>query len=161
LIPGGQLQTGDNFETMGSAAYQHIFSADTIGWLRFMARDNSNDFYSNPASWPVIATQHNDFKEIYFSGSGSVHYGNQEWKAGVESDAIFLNEDFSSVIPDCADPTDPRCPITRAHQPSPSPEAGLILNSRPMCRIRSGSATGPSMPVCAGITTSFCSIKTR
>jgi len=112
LIPGGQLQTGDNFETMGSAAYQHIFSADTIGWLRFMARDNSNDFYSNPASWPVIATQHNDFKEIYFSGSGSVHYGNQEWKAGVESDAIFLNEDFSSVIPDCADPTDPRCPIT-------------------------------------------------
>ena len=112
FIPGGQLQTGDNFETMGSAAYQHIFSADTIGWLRFMARDNSNDFYSNPASWPVIATQHNDFKEIYFSGSGSVHYGNQEWKAGVESDAIFLNEDFSSVIPDCADPTDPRCPIT-------------------------------------------------
>ena len=112
LIPGGQLQTGDNFETMGSAAYQHIFSADTIGWLRFMARDNSNDFYSNPASWPVIATQHNDFKEIYFSGSGSVHYGNQEWKAGVESDAIFLNEDFGSVIPDCADPTDPRCPIT-------------------------------------------------
>lgn len=112
LIPGGQLQTGDNFETMGSAAYQHIFSADTIGWLRFMARDNSNDFYSNPASWPVIATQHNDFKEIYFSGSGSVHYGNQEWKAGVESDAIFLNEDFSSVIPDCGDPTDSRCPIT-------------------------------------------------
>jgi hypothetical protein len=112
FIPGGQLQTGDNFETMGSAAYQHIFSADTIGWLRFMARDNSNDFYSNPASWPVIATQHNDFKEIYFSGSGSVHYGNQEWKAGVESDAIFLNEDFGSVIPDCADPTDPRCPIT-------------------------------------------------
>jgi len=62
------------------------------------------------ASWPrqfqrllfqssvvaVIATQHNDFKEIYFSGSGSVHYGNQEWKAGVESDAIFLNEDFAA-----------------------------------------------------------------
>jgi hypothetical protein len=112
FVPGGQLQTGDNFETMGSAAYQHIFSADTIGWLRVMGRDNSNDFYSNPASWPVIATQHNDFKEFYFSGSGSTHHGRQEWKAGVESDATFLHEDFSSIIPDCTDPSDPQCPIT-------------------------------------------------
>ena len=68
-IPGGQLQTGDNFETMGSVSYQHIFSADTIGWLRGMARDNSTDFYSNPASWPLNATQHNYFNEIYFNGS--------------------------------------------------------------------------------------------
>ena len=112
FIPGGQLQTGDNFETMGSASYQHIFSSNTIGWLRGMARDNSNDFYSNPSSWPLIATQHNDFKEIYFNGSGSVHHGRQEWKAGVESDATFLNEDFSYVMPECADPSDPQCPIT-------------------------------------------------
>jgi len=111
LVSGGQLQTGDNFETMGSVSYQHIFSSDAIGWLRGMVRDNSNDFYSNPASWPVIATQHNDFKEIYFSGGGSVHRGRQEWKAGVESDAIFLNENFESVIPDCTDPSDPQCPI--------------------------------------------------
>jgi hypothetical protein len=111
LIPGGQLQTGDNFETMGSIAYQHIFSADTIGALRGMARDNSNDFYSNPESWPLIATQHNDFKEIYFNGSISVHHGRQEWKAGIESDAIFLHENTSYVIPDCADPADPQCPI--------------------------------------------------
>lgn len=111
FIPGGQLQTGDNFETMGSAAYQHIFSADTIGWLRGMVRDNSNDFSSNPSSWPLIATQHNHFKEIYFSGSGSVHQTGQEWKAGVESDAIFLNEDFSYVIPGCANLSDAQCPI--------------------------------------------------
>ncbi len=112
FIPGGQLQTGDNFETMGIASYQHIFSADTIGWLRGMVRDNSNDFYSNPASWPLIATQHNDFKEIYFSGSGSHHQGRQEWKAGVESDAIFLHEDFSYLMPDCVDLSAPQCPIT-------------------------------------------------
>ena len=111
FIPGGQLQTGDNFETMGTASYQHIFSADTIGVLRGMARDNSNDFYSNPASWPIIATQHNDFKEIYFNGSLSVHHGRQEWKAGAESDAIFLHENFNYVMPDCADPSDPQCPI--------------------------------------------------
>jgi outer membrane receptor for Fe3+-dicitrate len=111
FIPGGQLQTGDNFETMGSVSYQHIFSSDAIGFLRGMARDNSNDFYSNQASWPLIATQHNDFKEIYFNGSVSIHQGRQEWKAGIESDAIFLRENTRYVIPDCADPTNPQCPI--------------------------------------------------
>jgi hypothetical protein len=111
FIPGGQLQTGDNFETMGSVSYQHNFSSDSIGVLRGMARDNANDFYSNESSWPLIATQHNDFREIYFNGSVSVHHGRQEWKAGVESDAIFLHENTSYVIPDCEDPTDPQCPI--------------------------------------------------
>jgi hypothetical protein len=111
FIPGGQLQTGDNFETMGSIAYQHIFSSDSIGVLRGMSRDTSTDFSSNPESWPLIATNHNDFKEIYFNGSFSVHHGRQEFKAGVESDAIFLHENTSYVIPDCADPNDPQCPI--------------------------------------------------
>ena len=111
FIPGGQLQTGDNFETMGSVSYQHIFSSDAIGTLRGMSRDSNNDFYSNPSSWPLIATQHNDFKEIYFNGSLSVHRGRQEWKAGIESDSIFLHENFSYVVPDCENPADPRCPI--------------------------------------------------
>ncbi len=111
FIPGGQLQTGDNFETIGSVSYRHIFSSDAIGVLRGMARDNSNDFYSNDASWPLNAAQHNDFKEIYFNGSVSIHHGMQEWKAGVESDSIFLHEHTSYAIPDCADPNDPQCPI--------------------------------------------------
>jgi hypothetical protein len=111
FVPGGQLQNGDNFESMGSVSYQHTFSSDAISTLRGMARDNSNDFYSNPESWPLIATQHNDFKEIYFNGSISIHHGRQEWKAGVESDAIFLHENFNYVMPDCADPSDPQCPI--------------------------------------------------
>ena len=111
FIPGGQLQTSDNFETMGSLSYQHIFSSNAIGVVRGMARDNSNDFYSNPASWPLIATQHNDFKEIYFNGSVSIHHGRQEWKAGVESDAIFLHENFGYVMPYCADLSNPQCPI--------------------------------------------------
>lgn len=110
-IPGGQLQNGDNFETMGSVAYQHIFSPDAIGWLRGMARDNSTDFYSNPESWPLIVTQHNDFKEIYFNGSAAVHHGRNEFKAGIESDAIFLHENTGYEMPYCADPADPRCPI--------------------------------------------------
>jgi hypothetical protein len=110
-IPGGQLQTGDNFETMGSISYQHTFSSDIIGSLRGMARDNNNDFYSNGASWPLIATQHNDFREVYFNGSIAVHHGRQEWKAGVEADNIFLHENFNYVMPDCANPNDPQCPI--------------------------------------------------
>jgi hypothetical protein len=112
FVPGGQLQTSDNFETMGSVSYEHIFSSNAMGALRGMARDNSNDFYSNPASWPLIATQHNDFKEIYSNGSVSIHHGRQEWKTGYESHNIFLNENFSYVMPDCADPSDQQCPIT-------------------------------------------------
>jgi hypothetical protein len=112
FVPGGQLQTGDNFETMGSISYQHIFSSDAIGVLRGMSRDNSNDFHSNSPSWPLIATQHNDFKEIYFNGSVSIRRDRQEWKAGVESDAIFLHEDFNYVMPDCINLSDPKCPIS-------------------------------------------------
>jgi hypothetical protein len=111
FIPGGQLQTGGNFETMGSASYQHIFSSDAIGWLRFMARDNNNDFQSNPASWPLSATQHNEFKEVYFNGSFALHRGRHEIKAGVESDNIFLHENTSYAMPYCEDVNDPRCPI--------------------------------------------------
>jgi outer membrane receptor for Fe3+-dicitrate len=111
FIPGGKLQTGDNFETMGTISYQHIFSSETVAALRGMSRDNSLDFYSNQNSWPVNATQHNDFKEIYFNGSVSTHRGRQEFKAGLESDAIFLHENTSYAIPDCANPNDPRCPI--------------------------------------------------
>jgi hypothetical protein len=111
FIPGGQLQTGDNFETMGIVSYQHIFSPDTIGSLRGMARDNSTDFHSNDASWPLNATQHNYFNEIYFNGNLSIHHGRQEFKAGIESDNIFLHENTSYVIPDCANPNDPQCPI--------------------------------------------------
>src|SRR5271156_1774050 len=111
FIPGGQLQTGDNFETMGIVSYQHIFSSDAIGTLRGMARNSSTDFHSNDASWPLIATQHNYFNEIYFNGNLSVHHGRQEFKAGIESDNIFLHENTSYVIPDCANPNDPQCPI--------------------------------------------------
>ena len=111
FIPGGQLQTAGNFETMGTISYEHIFSSNTIAALRGMSRDNNLDFNSNAASWPVNATQHNDFKEIYFNGSVSTHHGRQELKAGVEFDNIFLHENTSYVIPDCADPNDPRCPI--------------------------------------------------
>ncbi len=93
-----QLQTADNFETMGIASYRHIFSPNLLLDVRGMVRDNSNDFYSNPYSWPIIVFQHNYFKEGYFNSSLSLHHGHQEWKAGIESDNLFLHENYSDLI---------------------------------------------------------------
>lgn len=119
----GQRQNGDNFETMGIVAYQHTFSSDMVGDLRGMVRENSNDLYSNPLSTPIIAFQHNWFREGYFKGDISIHHGVHEWKMGVESDNIFLHENFVSTI---TDPSrfDPGTPPT-FNFPGPSnPSAG-------------------------------------
>jgi hypothetical protein len=104
-----QLQTGDNFETMGIASYQHIFSSNLLADVRGMARSDSSDLNSNPFSWPLIARQHNSFGEGYFNGTISLHHGHQEWKAGVESDNMFLRENFSDVV--TAKPSSPDYPF--------------------------------------------------
>jgi len=93
-----QLQTADNFETMGIASYRHIVSPNVLVDLRGMVRANSNDLYSNPYSWPLIAFQHNNFNEGYFNSAISVHHNRQEWKAGLESDNLFLHENFSDIV---------------------------------------------------------------
>jgi outer membrane cobalamin receptor len=96
----GQIQNGDNFETIGTAGYQHTFSPNLLTSLVGMVRDNANDLYSNPLSTPIIAFQKNDFREGYFKDTVSFHHGHQEFKAGVESDATFLHENFSFAITD-------------------------------------------------------------
>ena len=133
-IPAGQRQNGDNFETMGSVSFQHVFSSDAIGWLRGMVRDNSNDYYSNPLSWPINVAQHNDFKEGYFNGSISIHDGRHEWKAGVESDAIFLHENFSDYLPYCSGPqgpATPQCPIALGYFDPGTATSFAFTGSRP------------------------------
>jgi hypothetical protein len=94
----GQRQDADNFETMGMVSYQHIISPNAVANLRGMVRGDSNDLSSNDLSTPVIAFQHNRSSEGYFSGSLSVHHGRHDWKTGVESDAVFLRENFSDRI---------------------------------------------------------------
>jgi outer membrane receptor protein involved in Fe transport len=96
----GQIQNGDNFETMGTVSYQHIFSPNLLTNLVGMVRDNANDLYSNPLSTPIIVLQKNGFREVYFKGTVSFHHGIQEFKAGIESDATILHENFSYVISD-------------------------------------------------------------
>ncbi len=114
-----QLQTGDNFETLGSANYQHIFSPDVLGSVMGMVRNNANDLYSNASSTPIIAFQSNEFREGYLKGSVSWHRGSHEFKAGAEVDNTFLHEDFHYLI---TDPTqfDPETPATlefKDHRP--------------------------------------------
>jgi outer membrane receptor for Fe3+-dicitrate len=96
----GQRQDRNNFETMGAIAYQHTFSPDVLADFRGMVRDDSEGLSSNPLSTPIIAFQSNGFREGYFKGGVSIHHGKQEWKAGVESDATFLRQQFSDVITD-------------------------------------------------------------
>jgi len=107
----GQRQDGDNFETIGIVSYQHVFSSNMLGTLRGMVRDYSNDLTSNPQSTPVIAFLHNHAREGYFNGSLSFHHGQHEFKAGVESDNTFLEENFNDVITDPAQ-FDPGTPLT-------------------------------------------------
>lgn len=107
----GQLQTADNIETMGVVSYQHTFSSNVLADLRGMVRDNANDFYSNPDSTPIEILQHNHFREGYFKGTITISHGRYELKAGVESDNLFLHENFNY---DITDPTqyDPDTPLT-------------------------------------------------
>ncbi|HMD43914.1 MAG TPA: TonB-dependent receptor [Candidatus Acidoferrum sp.] len=108
--PGSQLQNAGNFETMGIVSYQHIFSPNVVLDVRGMVRDNSNSLQSNPYSLPVIANQQNYFREGYFKGSLSIHRNLNEIKVGVESDNIFLHENFNYFItePSQFDPGTPQ-----------------------------------------------------
>ena len=107
----GQREDADNFETMGIASYQHVFSANAVADVRAMVRENSNDFNSNANSTPVEVFQHNWFREGYFKGSVTIDHGHHEWKFGAESDNMFLNENFRYAI---TDPTqfEPGTPLT-------------------------------------------------
>ena len=96
----GQRQDGDIFENLGMFSYQHLFSANTVGNLGGMIRDNSNSLSSNLLSTSIIAFENNHFTEAYFKGTVSIHSGKQEWKVGAESDNIFLHERFADVITD-------------------------------------------------------------
>ena len=119
FIPGGQLQDGSNFETIGTAIYQHIFSEDTIGWLRGMVREKERDYASNTLSWPIADNQNNYFDQYYLNGVLALHRHRQDWQFGFESDNMILHENFNYQIPDCTDPDGtediniPQCPLNQ------------------------------------------------
>jgi TonB-dependent Receptor Plug Domain len=107
----GQRQTGADFDTYGIAVYQHTFSSTAVASARGMLRQFSDDFNSNPESTPIEVFQHNWFREGYFKTDLTVDRGHQEWKAGIESDNKFLNENFHYIITNPIQ-YDPSTPLT-------------------------------------------------
>ena len=96
----GQLQSRNSLDTMGIVSYEHIFSPSALGDFRGMVRDDSDGFWSNGLSTPIVAAQQRGFREGYVKGAISVRRGCHEWKAGVEGDFTRLHEEFNYVITD-------------------------------------------------------------
>ena len=96
----GQRQDRNNKEIMSIFSYQHIFSPNVLGDFHAMFRQDSDGFWSNPLSTPIIAFQQRGFREGYLKSTVAVHRGTQEWKAGVESDFTPLHEAFNDTITD-------------------------------------------------------------
>ena len=95
-----QRQTADTIETIGTASFEHAFSSNAVANFRGMARDNANDFFSNPQSTPIAIFQHDRFREVYLKATITVDRGPNELKAGVESDSNFLHESLRYDITD-------------------------------------------------------------
>jgi outer membrane cobalamin receptor len=96
----GQVQHRDNFETIGIASYQHIFSEHLLADFRGMMRSDTVGLDSNAQSTPIIAFQDRGFTEQYLKGTASYHRGRHEFKAGFEGDFTHLRENFSDIITD-------------------------------------------------------------
>ncbi len=96
----GQRQDRNNKETMAIFSDQHIFSPDILGDFHAMFRQDSDDFWSNPLSTPIIAFQQRGFREGYLKATVAINHGIQEWKTGVEADFTPLHEAFSDTITD-------------------------------------------------------------
>src|ERR1700730_14609750 len=138
---------------MGMGSHQHVFSPNAVGDFSGMVRDNANDLSSNPNSTPVIAFQSNSLREGYFKATVSVHHGRQEWKAGVESDNIFLHERFNDTITDFSQ-FDEDTPATSSF-------AIVLTSSSPhLFRTSSGWTNGQSARACVGTTINCRSIRT-
>lgn len=106
----GQSQHRSTLETMGTAAWQHIFSTAVLTDVRGMVRDDTVLLSSNAASTPIIAGQDRGFREGYGKATITLEHGRQEFKAGVEGDFMNLHEGFNYQITDPSqfDPGTPR-----------------------------------------------------
>jgi outer membrane receptor for Fe3+-dicitrate len=120
------VQHRDNFETLGILSYQHIFSSNLLGDLRFMMRDDTDRLNSNAQSTPVSAFQDRGFREEYLKGSAAYHRDRQEFKAGFEADFTQLRENFRDIITDPAQ-FDAGTPITFCF-PGDRPSLGRRLD---------------------------------
>jgi outer membrane receptor for Fe3+-dicitrate len=107
----GQRQDRNTDETIGIFSYQHIFSENTLGDFRVMARDDSSGLVSDDQSTPIIAGQQRSFREVYAKGNISIHHGRNEIKAGADLDYGSIRERFNYAITDFSQ-FDPDTPAT-------------------------------------------------
>jgi outer membrane cobalamin receptor len=105
----GQRQDRGTEETTGQFSYVHIFSPQVALDVRGMVRDISSTLWSNPLSTPIVASQDRGLRETYVKAALSAHFGQHEWKAGVEGDFGSLREAFGYQItaPSQFDPATP------------------------------------------------------
>lgn len=96
----GQVQHREDFETLGIASYQHVFSERLLADFRVMMRTDTVELNSNPQSTPIAAFQDRGFGEQYVKGTVSYHRGAHEFKTGFEGDFTHLRENFSDVLTD-------------------------------------------------------------
>lgn len=96
----GQRQDRSTFETMGTAAWQHILSHAALTDLSGMVRDDTVLLSSNTRSTPIIAGQDRGFREGYLKGAVTNDWRNQEVKAGFEGDSLNVHEGFNYTITD-------------------------------------------------------------
>jgi hypothetical protein len=96
----GQRQDRGTGETVGTFSYQHIFTPNLLGDVRFMSRSVDADLSSNPLSTPIIATQVRGFDEQYAKATVAYHHGMNEWKTGMEADFATVDEQFAYQITD-------------------------------------------------------------
>jgi hypothetical protein len=96
----GRRQNRNNKETIAVLSYQHLFSSDVLGDFHATLRQDSDGFWSNSLSTPIIAFQNRGFGEVYSKANCTVHKGVHELKAGVEADFTPLHEAFSDTITD-------------------------------------------------------------
>jgi len=96
----GQRQDRTNGETMGQLSYQRVLSPRLLANLRLMARDLTEELWSNPLSTPILAEQQRGFREGYLNGALSAHHSRHEFKAGGELIRTSLRERFAYRIAD-------------------------------------------------------------
>ncbi|HEY3929981.1 MAG TPA: TonB-dependent receptor [Candidatus Koribacter sp.] len=94
----GQRQNRGTDETAGVLSYQHVFTADLLAEVKFMARSTDATLASNGLATPIIAAQNRSYDEQYAKAALSYHRGVNEWKIGAEADFATLQERFSDTI---------------------------------------------------------------
>lgn len=94
----GQRQDRTSLETAGQISYQHVFSANLLGSVRGMARDDGARLWSNPLATPISVAQARGFRDTYLGGSLAGHNGRHDWKTGTEENFTSIHEAFDYRI---------------------------------------------------------------